>query len=108
MPPRFSAADFHFTARLIDGIRREYLRQFPEGRFVTILFPWKRVEFDQHALEVELRRNGVEFITFPEADAFCATGDCLYELDGHPRPPLVELLATSLAQRIRELDPSAP
>lgn len=93
---------------LIDGIRREYLRQFPEGRFITIIFPWQRAEFDQRTLEAELSKNDLPFLTFPEIDAFCATGDCLYELDGHPKPPLIEVFAASIADRVRELDPPAP
>lgn len=102
MPPRYSDADYHFTVRLIDGIRREYLRQFPQGRFVTLLFPIITPEFHPPTLMGHLRDNAIDYIAFPDILDRCNGGaDCTYELDGHPKPHLVNEIALRFADELR-------
>jgi len=104
IPMFFTQSDYHFISRLVDGIRDQYLRQFPNGRFVVVFFPQSQTTFDQNALMREFRDNHVESLDFPNLERFATQADCFFEFDGHPKPNLVAQLAEVLSERFAQVE----
>lgn len=110
VPPRFTESHFRFIVALIEAAREQYLRQFPKGRFVAMLFPPRFPDLDPCRVPMTriLAERAIEHYTFPECHEFCADKMCYYDGDGHPRANLIAYLAGRMVERVVLAPPASP
>ena len=93
-PPSVSSSDYDLTASVVAGARAEFLRRFPGGRFVTVIYPGS----DRGILDW-LRRHDVEVVDFstlfdPRRPGMRFPGD------GHPTAAANQRLSEAMVHRL--------
>jgi hypothetical protein len=93
LPPRFSSADIRFFMSIVKEIRQEYLKRFPKGSFLVLIYPQR----GSPEFIAELEQEKIPYLDYSGAPLANLTATPAYfDLDAHPTAATHEVIGDQI------------
>lgn len=100
-PLNYGEEDLALVARVLSGLRGQYLAKFPRGKFLVVLAPTMHEQKISYDLRPLLEREGIAFLDYQERKIRQFVAKPYISGDGHPSATYYAKVAEWLAQDLR-------